>query len=43
MSQHFFVVHEAPADFLTATELADRVLMEAINWLDSPVNANAGR
>ena len=34
MSQHFAVVHEAEADFLTATGLADRMLMEAIDWLD---------
>jgi hypothetical protein len=34
MSLRFAVVHEAPADFTTATELADRVLLEAIDWLD---------
>ncbi len=34
MSQRFAVVHEAEADFHTATELADRVLLEAIDWLD---------
>jgi hypothetical protein len=34
MSRRFAVVHEAPADFETATELADRVLREAIDWLD---------
>jgi len=34
MSQLFAVVHEADADFTTATELADRVLVEAIDWLD---------
>jgi hypothetical protein len=34
MSLQFAVVHEAPADFTTATELADRVLLEAIDWLD---------
>ncbi len=34
MSQRFAVVHEAEADFHTATKLADRVLMEAIDWLD---------
>jgi hypothetical protein len=34
MSQRFAVVHEAEADFRTATELADRVLVEAIDWLD---------
>jgi hypothetical protein len=33
MSLHFAVVREAPADFQTATELADRVLVESINWL----------
>jgi hypothetical protein len=36
MSQRFAVVHEAEADFQTATELADRVLVEAVNdWLDA--------
>ncbi|HTU18021.1 MAG TPA: hypothetical protein VMG10_08150 [Gemmataceae bacterium] len=34
MSLRFAVVHEAEADFHTATELADRVLIEAIDWLD---------
>ncbi len=34
MSHLFAVVHEAEADFQTATELADRVLVEAIDWLD---------
>jgi hypothetical protein len=34
MSQRFAVVHEAEADFHTATELADRVLLDAIDWLD---------
>ena len=34
MSQRFAVVHEAEADFQTATELADRVLVESIDWLD---------
>jgi hypothetical protein len=34
MTQRFAVVHEAEADFHTATELADRVLVEAIDWLD---------
>jgi hypothetical protein len=33
MSVRFAVVHEADADFQTATELADRVLVEAIDWL----------
>ena len=28
------VVYEAPADFTTATELADRVLMAEIDWID---------
>jgi hypothetical protein len=36
MSQRFAVVHEAEADFRTATELADRVIVDAINdWLDA--------
>ena len=30
----FAVVHEAPADFQTATELADRVLVESIDWME---------
>ena len=34
MSLQFAVVHEAAADFQTATELADRVLVESIDWLD---------
>ncbi len=34
MSRAFAVVHEAVADFTTATELADRVLIEAIDWLE---------
>lgn len=35
MSLRFAVVHEANADFMTATELADRVLTESIEWLES--------
>jgi hypothetical protein len=34
MTKRFAVVCEAEADFRTATELADRVLVEAIDWLD---------
>ena len=34
VSLQFPVVHEAPADFQTATELADRVLLESIDWLE---------
>jgi hypothetical protein len=34
MSQLFAVVHEAEADFTTATGLADRVLVETIDWLE---------
>lgn len=34
MSLRFAVVHEAEADFRTATELADRELVDAIEWLD---------
>lgn len=34
MSLRFAVVHEAEADFQTATELADRELLDAIDWLD---------
>jgi hypothetical protein len=40
MSVRFAVVHEADADFQTATELADRVLVEAIEWLDDDLLAN---
>ncbi len=35
MNLQFFVVHEANADFVTATELADRVLVEAVAWVDT--------
>ncbi len=34
MSRRFAVVAEAPADHRTATELADRALVEAVDWLD---------
>lgn len=34
MSVRFAVVYEADVDLKTATELADRVLVEAIEWLD---------
>jgi hypothetical protein len=34
VSLAFAVVYEAPADFRTATELADRVLLDAIEWLE---------
>jgi hypothetical protein len=34
VTQSFFVVHEASADFTTATELADRVLLAEIPWID---------
>jgi hypothetical protein len=40
MSRRFAVVHEAEADFHTATELADRVLLEAIDWLDEHLIAD---
>jgi len=40
MSQRFAVVHEAEADFHTATELAARVLIEAIDWLDEHLIAD---
>lgn len=35
MSHRIAVVYEADADFRTGTELADRVLVEAIEWLDA--------
>ena len=34
MSRRFAVVHEAEADFQIATELADRVFVEAMDWLE---------
>jgi hypothetical protein len=34
VSLQFAVVHGAPADFQTATELADRVLVESIDWME---------
>jgi len=40
MSLRFAVVHEAEADFHTATELADRVLVEIIDWLDEELLVN---
>jgi hypothetical protein len=40
MSRRFAVVHEAEADFHTATELADRVLIDAIEWLDEDLIAD---
>src|SRR5436190_13558052 len=36
----FAVVHEALADFAIATELADRVFVEKIDWMaDAPLDA----
>lgn len=40
MSQRFAVVYEAEADFHTATELADRVLADTIDWLDEHLIAD---
>ncbi len=34
MSKSFAVVYEGLADFTTATELADRVLVGTIDWMD---------
>ena len=34
VSLQFAVVYEALADFQTATELADRVLVESIDWME---------
>lgn len=34
MSLRIAVVHEAEADFRTATELADRVIVDAIDWVE---------
>jgi hypothetical protein len=38
MSRRFAVVYEAEADFRTATELADRVLIEAFDWLEEYID-----
>jgi hypothetical protein len=40
MSHRIAVVYEADADFRTGTELADRVLIEAIDWLDADLIAH---
>ena len=37
MTLRFAVVHEAESDFTTATELADRVLVETIDWLEDTI------
>ncbi|MBI1831901.1 MAG: hypothetical protein HYR84_10680 [Planctomycetes bacterium] len=37
MTRQFVVIHEARADFRTATEIADRVLLAEINWLDDAI------
>lgn len=37
MTKKFFVVSEARADFITATELADRVLLTEVAWLDDEI------
>ena len=34
MSKRFVVIYEAQADFKTAVELADRVLIAQIDWLN---------
>ena len=34
MSRNFIVICEAPADYRTATEIADRVFIAGINWLE---------
>jgi hypothetical protein len=34
VSLQFAVVYEGPADFHTATQLADRVLVDSIDWMD---------
>ena len=38
MALSFVVVCEARADFLTSSELADRVLCESIDWIDPEVD-----
>lgn len=35
MTKRFVVIYEALADFTTATELADRMLLEKIDWLEA--------
>lgn len=37
VTRRFVVVYEALADFTTATELADRVLLRAIDWLEPEI------
>jgi hypothetical protein len=39
MSLRFAVVYEAEPDYRIATELADRVLVDAIDWLDEELLA----
>lgn len=40
VSKRFVVIYEAQADFTIATELADRVLIEQIDWLnDTPLES----
>ena len=40
MSRRFAVVHEAESDFRTTTALADRVLIESVDWLDADLIAH---
>lgn len=40
MSIRVVVIHEAQADFITATELADRLLVEQVEWLDETMLAS---
>ena len=38
MTRKFVVIHEAQADIATATEIADRVLLDTVDWLDHPLD-----
>jgi hypothetical protein len=39
VSKKFFVISEARADFITATELADRILLHEVEWLDDVIDS----
>jgi hypothetical protein len=40
VSRRLVVIYEARADFELATELADRVLVESVEWLEEQLDAN---
>lgn len=37
MTKKFYVISEARADFITASEIADRILLHEITWLDEDI------